>query len=93
MPTQTFDVKVAANGRMVLPASVRSALGVHGDTRVTVTVADGEVTLNPMSKRILRAQELYRLHAKQAGSVDDFLQGRKEQQARRDAVLAGEGRP
>ena len=28
MPTQTFDVKVAANGRMVLPASVCSALGV-----------------------------------------------------------------
>jgi bifunctional DNA-binding transcriptional regulator/antitoxin component of YhaV-PrlF toxin-antitoxin module len=35
MATKTIDVKVASNGRMILPASVRKAMGLHGDAKVT----------------------------------------------------------
>jgi len=40
MATHSIDVKVASNGRMVLPASVRKAMGIHGDARVILTVED-----------------------------------------------------
>ena len=34
MPSQSMDINVAGNGRMVLPASVRKAMGLHGDDKV-----------------------------------------------------------
>ena len=36
-----IDLKVAANGRMVLPKSVREAMGLSGDTKVTAIVEAG----------------------------------------------------
>lgn len=86
---QTFDVRVAANGRMVLPAAVRNALGVSGDTKVTLTLADGQVAISGVAERVKRAQDLYRAHAIKGRSVDAFLKERKTEQARRDAKLSG----
>ena len=35
------DVKMAANGRLVLPRAVRRAIGIDGETRLIVTVEEG----------------------------------------------------
>jgi bifunctional DNA-binding transcriptional regulator/antitoxin component of YhaV-PrlF toxin-antitoxin module len=40
------DVKLAANGRMVLPQAVREAMGVSGETRIIVTVDGPNVRLS-----------------------------------------------
>ena len=77
MATQSIDVKVASNGRMVLPASVRKAMGLHGDAKVILTVEDDQVRLSPIGHGVSRAQALYREHAKQSRTVDDFLSDRK----------------
>jgi len=77
MATQSIDVKVASNGRMVLPASVRKAMGLHGDAKVILTVEDDQVRLSPIGHGVSRAQALYREHAKQTRTVDDFLSDRK----------------
>jgi AbrB family looped-hinge helix DNA binding protein len=77
MATQSIDVKVASNGRMVLPASVRKAMGLHGDAKVILTVEDDQVRLSPIGHGVSRAQALYREHAKQIRTVDDFLSDRK----------------
>jgi AbrB family looped-hinge helix DNA binding protein len=77
MATHSIDVKVASNGRMVLPASVRKAMGIHGDARVILTVEDDQVRLSPIGHAVSRAQALYREHAKQPRTVDDFLSDRK----------------
>jgi AbrB family looped-hinge helix DNA binding protein len=66
MATQSIDVKVASNGRMILPASVRKAMGLHGDAKVILTVEDDQVRLSPIGHGVSRAQALYREHAKQA---------------------------
>lgn len=79
----TVDVKLAANGRMVLPQAVRQAMGVTGETRIVLTVEDGEVRLSPASHGIARAQQIDREHAKGNISVDDFLRERKAE-AKRD---------
>ncbi|KQM86683.1 AbrB family transcriptional regulator [Sphingomonas sp. Leaf22] len=77
MPIQTMDIKVAGNGRMVLPASVRKAMGLHGDAKVILTIEDDLVRLSPIGHGVSRAQALYREHAKLERTTDDFLNDRK----------------
>ncbi|MET0373834.1 MAG: AbrB/MazE/SpoVT family DNA-binding domain-containing protein [Rhizorhabdus sp.] len=77
MAKQSTDVKVASNGRMILPASVRKAMGLHGDAKVILTVEGDQVRLSPIGHGVSRAQALYREHAKQARTIDDFLSDRK----------------
>ena len=86
MATRSIDVKVASNGRMILPALVRKAMGLHGDAKVILTVEDDQVRLSPIGHGVSRAQALYREHAKQARTTDDFLSDRKVEAA----VDAGE---
>lgn len=81
MATQSMDIKVAGNGRMVLPASVRKAMGLHGDAKVILTVEDDQVRLTPIGHGVSRAQALYRTHAKQARTTDNFLNDRKAEAA------------
>jgi AbrB family looped-hinge helix DNA binding protein len=76
MTIESIDVKVASNGRMILPASVRKAMGLHGDAKVILTVENDQVRLSPIGHGVSRAQALYREHAKQARTVDDFLSDR-----------------
>ena len=71
-----MDIKVAGNGRMILPASVRKAMGLHGDAKVILTVEDDQVRLSPIGHGVSRAQALYREHAKRARTTDDFLSDR-----------------
>ena len=89
MTSQTIDVNVASNGRMVLPAAVRKAMGLQGDTKVILTVEDDQVRLSPIRHGVSRAQALYREHAKYARTTDDFLEDRKADAASDLGELAG----
>ena len=91
MQQTSFDVRVAQNGRVVLPKQVREALGITGEGKVTIALTDEGVQMHPMSVHVRRAQELYRRHAKNAGSVDDFLAQRRIDEQRRKAALSGKG--
>ena len=81
MTNRTMDINVAGNGRMVLPASVRKAMGLHGDAKVILTIEDDQVRLSPMKHGVSRAQALYREHARQARTTDDFLVERNAEEA------------
>ena len=81
MASQSIHINVAGNGRMVLPASVRKAMGLQGDTKIILTVEDDQVRLYPISHGVSRAQALYRAHANQARTTDDFLEDRKAEAA------------
>ena len=52
-------------------------MGLHGDANVILTVEDDHVCLSPIGHGVSRAQALYREHAKQARTIDDFLSDRK----------------
>ena len=80
MAIRTMDINIASNGRMVLPASVRKAMGLHGDAKVILTIEDDQVRLSPMKHGVSRAQALYREHARQARTTDDFLVDRNAEQ-------------
>lgn len=81
MTIRTMDINVAGNGRMVLPASVRKAMGLHGDAKVILTIEDDQVRLSPMKHGVSRAQALYREHARLTRTTDDFLVERNAEAA------------
>ena len=73
----SIDLRVGANGRMVLPKALRQALGLTGDAMVIATVEDGEVRLTPVHREALEAQDLYAQHVTGGRTVDDFLDDRR----------------
>jgi bifunctional DNA-binding transcriptional regulator/antitoxin component of YhaV-PrlF toxin-antitoxin module len=74
---EMIDVRIATNGRMLLPRSVRNALGVTGAGIVVLSVDGDEVKLSSMRQSINRAQALYRAHVINDQSSDDFLEERR----------------
>ncbi|WP_430912168.1 AbrB/MazE/SpoVT family DNA-binding domain-containing protein [Methylobacterium sp. sgz302541] len=75
--TFVTDVKLAANGRMVLPQAVREAMGVSGETRIIVTVDGSEVRLSPIANVVTKLQALYREHVKHDADTAAFLDERR----------------
>ncbi|WP_375429426.1 AbrB/MazE/SpoVT family DNA-binding domain-containing protein [uncultured Sphingomonas sp.] len=81
MPT-TMDIRVAENGRMILPQSVRKAMGLEGETKVILTLENDEVRLTPIGHGVARARALYKQHAKAERTTDEFLVDRQAEAAR-----------
>lgn len=79
---QVIDIRIADNGRMVLPRAARTALGVTGAGVLALTVDGDEVKLTSMASSLKRAQALYRQHVKDDQSSDDFLEERRREAAR-----------
>ncbi|MFJ7441710.1 AbrB/MazE/SpoVT family DNA-binding domain-containing protein [Methylorubrum thiocyanatum] len=75
--TFVTDVKLAANGRMVLPQAVREAMGVSGETRIIVTVDGSEVRLSPIANVVTKLQALYREHVTHDADTDAFIEERR----------------
>ena len=82
--TQAMDVRVANNGRMVLPKSVREALGVTQGGAVVLSIEGDVVKLTSIHQSVARAQALYRQHATNDLSVDDFIAERRAEAAREE---------
>lgn len=82
---EVIDVRVAPNGRMVLPRAVRNALGVTGAGVVVLSIDGNEVKLSSVRQSISRAQALYRAHASADQSSDVFLEARRLEAAQDDA--------
>jgi AbrB family looped-hinge helix DNA binding protein len=70
-------VRIAANGRMVLPKALRDAVGIEGETELVLTVKDGQIQISTFADGVRRAQELYRRYVKDDRSSDDFLASRE----------------
>jgi len=70
-------VKIAANGRMVLPKAMRDAVGIEGETTLFLTVKDGQIHIATLAATVREAQELYRKTVKRPFTSDDFLATRE----------------
>jgi AbrB family looped-hinge helix DNA binding protein len=69
------QVKVAANGRFVLPADVRKQLGIEAGDTLMLNVDEFGVTLTTAAQRVAKAQALYREYSKGKPpfTVDEFI--------------------
>ena len=82
--TERFDLRVGANGRMVLPKAVRDAMGLTGESKVSLSIEGEVVQLVPIGHRVRRARELYRQVAAEPRTTDEFLAERRAEAARED---------
>lgn len=72
-------VRVGPEGRIVIPAAFRHALGLSRGDVMTTRLEDGRVILE---RREAVLDELRGILAGRAGSVDDLLAWRREEAAR-----------
>jgi antitoxin PrlF len=66
-------MRVNENGRVVIPASFRRALGISVGDEVILQIVDDELRITTLRQRLQRAQHLVRKHVKPNTSLADEL--------------------
>jgi len=83
MDAETF-VRVNENGRVVIPASYRKALGIKAGDKVILRMEDGELRITTMKRRLERAQRRVRQYVKPGVSLADELIAERREAAKRE---------
>ncbi|MEC4594102.1 MULTISPECIES: AbrB/MazE/SpoVT family DNA-binding domain-containing protein [Nitrospirillum] len=63
------NLTMASNGRVVIPAQMRSALGLADGGKVVARLVDGVVVLEPIEAAIRRAQALVRRYVPEGADL------------------------
>jgi AbrB family looped-hinge helix DNA binding protein len=72
-------LRVNENGRVVIPASFRKALGINVGDEIVLRIEDDELRITTLKHRLERAQRLVRKHVKPGTSlVDELIADRRE---------------
>ena len=66
-------MKINENGRVVIPASVRTALGIQAGDELVMHVEQDEIRITTLRRRIERAQNHVGKYAKSGASLVDEL--------------------
>ena len=74
--------RVNENGRVVIPASFRKALGINAGDEVVLRIEDDELRITTLKRRLERAQRLVRKHVKAGASLADELIAERREAAR-----------
>ena len=76
--------RVNENGRVVIPASFRKALGINIGDEVVLRMEDDELRITTLKRRVERAQRLVRRHVKRGTSLVDELIAERREAARNE---------
>jgi len=72
-------MRVNQNGRIVLPAAFRKAIGIEVGDEVVLRIQDDELRITTQQRRIQRAQQRARTYLKPGTSlVEELLAERRE---------------
>ena len=78
----TQRIRIDKAGRLVVPASIRRALGIENEQMLTVRLVDGGVHLQTLSAGLERVWAIAKRRGKTAPSVvDDFIAERRAEAA------------
>jgi AbrB family looped-hinge helix DNA binding protein len=77
-------LRVNENGRVVIPASFRKALGINVGDEVMLRIEDGELRITTRKQRLERAKQLVRRHVEQGDSLVDELIAERREAAKRE---------
>ena len=78
METET-RARVNENGRVLIPASFRKALGINVGDEIVLRIKDDELRIMTLKRRLERARESVRRHIKPGRSlVDELIAERRE---------------
>ena len=81
---QQARVRIGEKGRVVIPASIREALGINVGDEVELRIAEDELRLSTLKGRIARAQQRLRRHIKPGRSLVDELIAERREAARHE---------
>ncbi len=77
-------LRVNENGRVVIPASFRKALGIEAGDELLLRLEDDELRITTTKRRIERAQRLLRKYVKPGRSLSAELIAERRQAAKRE---------
>jgi AbrB family looped-hinge helix DNA binding protein len=75
-------LRVNENGRVVIPATFRKALGINAGDEIVLRIEDDELRITTLKRRLERAQRLVRKHIKPGTSLVDQLIAERREAAR-----------
>lgn len=77
-------LRINENGRVVIPAPFRKALGLNPGDEVILRLEDDELRITTMKRRIERAQRHARQYVKPGVSLADELIAERREAAKRE---------
>jgi AbrB family looped-hinge helix DNA binding protein len=77
-------LRMNENGRVVIPAAFRKALGINPGDEVILRLEDDELRITTMKRRIERAQRHARKYVKPGVSLVDELIAERREAAKRE---------
>ena len=77
-------LRVNENGRVVIPAAFRKALGINPGDEVILSLEQDELRITTMKRRIERAQRRARQYVKPGVSLVDELIAERREAAKRE---------
>ena len=83
-------VNVAENGRMVLPAEVRRAIGLDGAGQLRIEVTEGGAQITTRRQALLRARARIRSIVPATRSLSEELVADRRREVEQEAAAAGE---
>lgn len=79
---QMQQTRMGQNGRVVIPAEMRHAMGLKAGDEVVMRLEAGEIRLIALRDSVRQARSLFRLHVPEgAPVVDDFTASRRQEAA------------
>jgi AbrB family looped-hinge helix DNA binding protein len=77
-------LRVNENGRVVIPASFRKALGINAGDELVLRIEDDELRITTLKRRVERAQRRVRRYIKPGRSLADELIAERREAAKRE---------
>jgi AbrB family looped-hinge helix DNA binding protein len=77
-------IRVNENGRVVIPASFRKALGIRAGDEVVLQMKDDELRISTVKSRVERAQRRVARYTRSRESLADELIAERREAARRE---------
>ncbi len=76
--------RINENGRVVIPATFRKALGIKNGDEVVLRLEDDELRITTLKRRLERAQRRVRSYVKPGRSLADELLAERREAARHE---------
>jgi AbrB family looped-hinge helix DNA binding protein len=82
--TTEARLRVNENGRVVIPASFRKAMGINAGDEIVLRIEDDELRITTLKRRIERAQRRLRRYIRPERSLADELIAERRESAKRE---------
>ncbi len=77
-------VKINENGRVVIPAQFRKALGIRGGDEILLRMEENELRITTLRNRVLRAQQRIARYLGKGSRLSEELIADRRAEARRE---------